>query len=82
MDLKELGIDGAASVATGVHAVFSRCLHTLGLFKTVNLFHDGVLPKRETLPECGHRKFRLLFVLEKGTNYHQRREVGDLRLGS
>ena len=40
------------------------------------MFHDGVLPKREALPECAHRKFRLLFVLEKGVNYHKGREVG------
>ena len=43
--------------------------------QAVNMFHDGVLPKREVLPECAHRKFRLLFVLEKGVNYHKGREV-------
>ncbi len=39
------------------------------------MFHEGVLPKREMLPECAHRKFRLLFVLEKGANYFKGREV-------
>ena len=33
VDLKALDIDGAGSIATGVHAVLSRCLHTLNLFK-------------------------------------------------
>ncbi len=35
VDLKDLGIDGAGAVATGVHAVLSRCLHTLNLFKVL-----------------------------------------------
>lgn len=39
------------------------------------MFHDGVLPKREVLPDCTHRKFRLLFVLEKGSDYWKHREV-------
>lgn len=39
------------------------------------MFHEGVLPKREVLPECTHRKFRLLFVLEKGSDYWKRRDV-------
>jgi hypothetical protein len=75
VDLKALDIDGAGSIATGVHAVLSRCLHTLNLFKAINMFHDGVLPKREVLPDCTHRKFRLLFVLEKGSDYWKHREV-------
>ena len=33
VDLKELNIDGAGAVTTGVHATLSRCLHTLNLFK-------------------------------------------------
>lgn len=43
--------------------------------QAVNMFHDGMLPKREVLPECAHRKFRLLFVLEKGSDYWKHREV-------
>jgi hypothetical protein len=43
--------------------------------QAINMFHDGVLPKREVLPDCTHRKFRLLFVLEKGSDYWKHREV-------
>lgn len=75
VDLKELGVDGAGAVKKGVHATLSRCLHTLNLFKSIKMFHDGVLPPREVLPSCAHRKFRLLFVLEKTSDYYKGRQV-------
>ena len=75
VDLKELGLDGSAAVKKGVHATLSRCLHTLNLFKAVKMFHDGVLPAREALPSCAHRKFKLLFVLEKASDYFKGRQV-------
>ncbi len=73
MDLKAAGMDeGAAALLSGVHAVLSRCLHTLTLFKAVNLFHEGVLPQDEPAPGCGARKFRLLFLLERPASVPQR----------
>lgn len=75
VDLKALGLDGSAAVKKGVHATLSRCLHTLNLFKAVKMFHDGVLPAREVLPSCAHRKFKLLFVLEKASDYFKGRQV-------
>jgi len=75
VDLKELGVDGAGAVKKGVHATLSRCLHTLNLFKSIKMFHDGVLPPREVLPSCAHRKFRLLFVLEKTSDYYKGRQI-------
>lgn len=64
VDLAAVGIDGMAAVKRGIHATLSRCLHTLNLFKAIDLFHDGVVPAQETLPACRHRKLRLLFMLD------------------
>lgn len=75
VELATLDLDGMAAVKRGVHATLSRCLHTLNLFKAINLFHDGVVPVREVLPGCAHRKLRLLFMLDKSVDHFQGRQV-------
>lgn len=75
MDLAALGIDGMAAVKRGIHATLSRCLHTLNLFKAIDLFHDGVVPPLETLPACRHRKLRLLFMVDPRAVHLQPHQV-------